>query len=33
VNSEAAKGLSAKGVEMVAADVNDVKSLEQAFQV
>jgi uncharacterized protein YbjT (DUF2867 family) len=33
VNSEAAKALSAKGVELVTADVNDVKSLEQAFQV
>jgi uncharacterized protein YbjT (DUF2867 family) len=33
VDSPAAKALTAKGVEMVAADVNDEQSLIKAFQV
>ena len=33
VNSDAAKALTAQGVEMVAADVNDEQSLVKAFQV
>jgi CheY-specific phosphatase CheX len=33
VNSEKAKALHARGVEVVTADLNDVTSLVQAFQV
>lgn len=33
VNSDTAKALTAKGVEMVAADVNDEQLLVKAFQV
>lgn len=33
VNSNAAKALTAQGVEMVAADINDEQSLVKAFQV
>ena len=33
VNSEKAKALAARGVEIVAADINDEKSLIRAFNV